>query len=323
MDEVLKIIDLHIDFRTRAGIVHAVRGVDLTLHKGEILGVVGESGSGKSVTAMSVLRLLAPNAVVGSGQIIYCGADLLAASEKELRKIRGGRISMIFQDSTSSLNPLIPVGKQVEEIIREHEPDVSASAAKKRALDLFSRVQISNAEDRYRDFPHQFSGGMRQRVMIAIALACGPDIIIADEPTTSLDVTIQDQILNLLLNLHKEMQTSVIFITHDFGIVRGFCTRVAVMYGGMIMEEAATGELFESPTHPYTRGLLDSIPRAGGPRNVRFTQIPGAPPNMLKPPPGCPFAPRCGLVDETCEAGAPTRAMITETHSSICIRGKI
>ena len=318
MEDVLNIENLHVNFRTRAGIVRAVRGVSFSLRKGEILGVVGESGSGKSATALSALGLLASNGAVREGRVMFAGADLTKASESEMRKVRGGKISMIFQDPMSSLNPLIPVGKQVKETLLEHAPGLGAAGAKKRAIELLSLVRIPEAEKRYGDFPHQFSGGMRQRVMIAIALACEPDVIIADEPTTALDVTIQDQILRLLKNLQREFGTSVIFITHDLGVVSGFCTRVIVMYGGMVMEEALIGELFEHPAHPYTRGLLNAAPRAGQMRSVKLAQIPGSPPDMLNPPPGCPFAPRCAHAIPACTNDLPGYVDITATHRSMC-----
>ena len=318
MPEILKVENLHVQFKTRAGFVNAVRGVSFSLGEGETLGIVGESGSGKSVTAMSILRLLASNGRIIDGHIYFKGSDLTSASKREMRKVRGARISMIFQDPMTSLNPLIPVGKQVGEILLEHEPGIGAGAAKRRVCELFSRVRIPEADKRYNDYPHQFSGGMRQRVMIAMALACEPDVVIADEPTTALDVTIQDQILQLLRNLQREFGTSVIFITHDLGVVAGFCSRALVMYGGMIMEEALIDDLFYNPCHPYTRGLLNSTPRTGQSRSEPLPQIQGSPPDMLNPPSGCPFSPRCAYARLTCAAGEPGYTQISGTHRSMC-----
>ena len=300
MEPILKIENLKTSFMTSNGEVQAVRGVSFTVEKGEIVGLVGESGSGKSVTSMSILKLLADTARIKEGKILFEGEDLTQYSRAQMRKIRGGKISMIFQDPMSSLNPLIPVGKQVAEMIREHHREKSKEEIKKEVLELFARVRIPEPEKRYRSFPHEFSGGMRQRVMIAMALANRPDLLIADEPTTALDVTIQDQILKQLRELKKEYGTSIIFITHDLGVVAELCDRVVVLYGGLVMEEATIYDIFENPKHPYTLGLLASIPALDQDKSRRLKPIPGSPPDMTKPPQGCPFAPRCPYARVVC-----------------------
>ena len=319
MEPVLKIENLRTSFMTSSGEVQAVRGVSFSVEKGEILGVVGESGSGKSVTSMSVLRLLADTAVIKEGsRIEFQGKDLIGLSKKELRKIRGERISMIFQDPMSSLNPLIPVGKQVEEMMKEHHPEMSRDELRKQTIELFAKVRIPEPEKRLGNYPHEFSGGMRQRVMIAMALANKPDLLIADEPTTALDVTIQDQILRQLRELEAEYQTSIIFITHDLGVVAELCDRVVVMYGGLIMEEALIDDIFEHPSHPYTMGLLASIPDIHQDKSVRLQPIPGSPPDMTNPPKGCPFAPRCPYARKICASSLPDFIQVGERHSSRC-----
>ncbi len=318
MEPILKIENLKTSFMTSNGEVQAVRGVSLTVGKGEILGIVGESGSGKSVTAMSVLRLLSDTARIKEGTITFQGQDLIQMPKKELRGIRGEKISMIFQDPMSSLNPLIPVGRQVEEMIREHDPDRRKEDVKKDVLELFEKVRIPEPEKRYGCFPHEFSGGMRQRVMIAMALANKPDLLIADEPTTALDVTIQDQILRQLRELEKEYGTSIIFITHDLGVVAELCDRVAVMYGGLIMEEAPIDDIFEKTGHPYTMGLLASVPDMDQDKEIRLQSIPGSPPDMTNPPKGCPFAPRCPYARQLCAAELPDFVQVGEGHRSRC-----
>ena len=297
MEPILKIENLKTSFMTSGGEVQAVRGVSFSVGKGEILGIVGESGSGKSVTSMSILRLLADTARIKDGSILFEGEDLTKLSKKQIRKIRGEKIAMIFQDPMSSLNPLIPVGKQVSEMIREHHPE---------------------PEKRYHSFPHEFSGGMRQRVMIAMALANKPELLIADEPTTALDVTIQDQILRQLRELEKEYGTSIIFITHDLGVVAELCDRVIVMYGGLIMEEAPIEDIFEHPSHPYTMGLLASIPDIEQNKEVRLSPIPGSPPDMTNPPKGCPFAPRCPYARSVFAVELPEFSAVGEGHYSRC-----
>ena len=292
MDEILKVEGLKTSFMTSSGEVQAVRGVSFGVRKGEILGIVGESGSGKSVTSMTILRLLADTARIKEGAIRFEGQDLTKVSEKEMRAIRGQKIAMIFQDPMSSLNPLVPVGKQVAEIMKIHHPEMKPEQLKQRTLELFEQVRIPEAAKRLRSYPHEFSGGMRQRVMIAMALANRPDLLIADEPTTALDVTIQDQILKQLRSLQREYGTSIIFITHDLGVVAELCDRVVVMYGGLIMEEAPIEEIFANPLHPYTMGLLASIPGVHKDKSERLQSIAGSPPDMTSPPAGCPFAPR-------------------------------
>lgn len=318
MEPILKIENLKTSFMTSNGEVQAVRGVSLTVGKGEILGIVGESGSGKSVTAMSVLRLLSDTARIKEGTITFKGQDLIKMPKKELRGIRGEKISMIFQDPMSSLNPLIPVGRQVEEMIREHDPDRRKEEVKKDVLELFEKVRIPEPEKRYGCFPHEFSGGMRQRVMIAMALANKPDLLIADEPTTALDVMIQDQILRQLRELEKEYGTSIIFITHDLGVVAELCDRVAVMYGGLIMEEAPIDDIFEKTGHPYTMGLLASVPDMDQDKEIRLQSIPGSPPDMTNPPKGCPFAPRCPYARQLCASELPDFVQVGEGHRSRC-----
>ncbi len=305
MDEILKVEGLKTSFMTSSGEVQAVRGVSFGVRKGEILGIVGESGSGKSVTSMTILRLLADTARIKEGAIRFEGKDLTKVSEKEMRAIRGQKIAMIFQDPMSSLNPLVPVGKQVAEIMKIHHPEMKPEQLKQRTLELFEQVRIPEAAKRLRSYPHEFSGGMRQRVMIAMALANRPDLLIADEPTTALDVTIQDQILKQLRSLQREYGTSIIFITHDLGVVAELCDRVVVMYGGLIMEEAPIEEIFANPLHPYTMGLLASIPGVHKDKSERLQSIAGSPPDMTSPPAGCPFAPRCPYARNICAAECP------------------
>ena len=305
MDEILKVEGLKTSFMTSSGEVQAVRGVSFRVNRGEILGIVGESGSGKSVTSMTILRLLADTARIKAGTVEFEGRDLTRVSEKEMRAIRGQKIAMIFQDPMSSLNPLIPVGRQVAEIMKIHHPDMKPDQLRRRTLELFEQVRIPEAEKRLKSYPHEFSGGMRQRVMIAMALANRPDLLIADEPTTALDVTIQDQILKQLRSLQQQYGTSIIFITHDLGVVAELCDRVVVMYGGLIMEEADIDEIFARPLHPYTMGLLASIPGIHKDKSERLQSIPGSPPDMTNPPAGCPFAPRCPYARNVCAAQCP------------------
>ncbi len=319
MEHILEINNLRTSFLTSSGEVQAVRGVTFHVNQGEILGIVGESGSGKSVTSMSILQLLGDTAVIREGSsILFENRELTKLKKKELRSIRGEKISMIFQDPMSSLNPLIPVGKQVEEMISEHHPDKSRDELRSMVLELFDRVRIPEPEKRYRAYPHEFSGGMRQRVMIAMALANRPRLLIADEPTTALDVTIQDQILKQLRGLQKDSGTSIIFITHDLGVVAELCTRVAVMYGGLILEEADIDEIFENPRHPYTLGLLAAIPDIGQDKNKRLTPIEGTPPDMTDPPKGCPFAARCPYARNICAVKQPEYVQVKEGHRSMC-----
>ena len=318
MEPILQIENLKTSFMTSNGEVQAVRGVSFSVEKGEIVGLVGESGSGKSVTSMSILKLLADTARIKEGTILFEGQDLTQCSRAQMRKIRGGKISMIFQDPMSSLNPLIPVGKQVAEMIREHHPEKSRAQIKQEVLSLFEQVRIPEPEKRFKSFPHEFSGGMRQRVMIAMALACRPELLIADEPITALDVTIQDQILKQLRELKKEYGTSIIFITHDLGVVAELCDRVVVLYGGLVMEEASIFDIFEHPSHPYTLGLLASIPALDQDKSRRLLPIPGSPPDMTKPPLGCPFAPRCPYARVICGQSLPEMRALSKDHKSRC-----
>ena len=318
MDAILQVENLTTSFLTSNGEVQAVRGVSFSVGKGEILGIVGESGSGKSVTSMSILRLLADTARIKDGSILFEGEDLTKVSKKKLREIRGNKISMIFQDPMSSLNPLIPVGKQVSEMIKIHHPKMGKEERKAQVMELFAKVRIPEPEKRYHSFPHEFSGGMRQRVMIAMALANKPELLIADEPTTALDVTIQDQILRQLRELDKEYGASIIFITHDLGVVAELCDRVLVMYGGLIMEEARIEDIFEQPGHPYTMGLLHSIPDVEQEKSERLEPTPGSPPDMTNPPAGCPFAPRCSYARKVCAGSLPDFVEVGEGHRTRC-----
>ena len=317
-EALLSVKNLSTSFFTNNGEVQAVRDVSFDLHKGEILGIVGESGSGKSVTNFSIIRLLADNARIKSGSVIYKGNDLTKISMKKIRKIRGREISMIFQDSMTSLNPLMTVGKQVQEMLTIHFPEMKGKAGKKKVLELFEMVRIPEGKKRFDAYPHEFSGGMRQRALIAMSLACNPEILIADEPTTALDVTIQDQILKLIKKLQDENGMSVIFITHDLAVVAETCSRVIVMYGGMIMEQADINELFYRPLHPYTKGLMASLPDAGQLKSKELKQIPGSPPDMLNPPAGCPFSPRCDEAMAICRAGLPPLYEVSDSHYSRC-----
>lgn len=303
---------------TSNGEVQAVRGVSFEVRRGEIVGIVGESGSGKSITNMTLLKLLPDTAVIKDGRAMFQGQDLTKLSMKELRKIRGEKIAMIFQDPMSSLNPLIPVGEQIAEIIRIHHSDRSREAVKQEVLKRFAEVRIPEPEKRYHAYPHEFSGGMRQRVMIAMALANNPELLIADEPTTALDVTIQDQIIRQMRELKEQHGTSIIFITHDLGVIAELCEKVEVMYGGLIMEEAPIDELFEHPSHPYTLGLLESMPSIQQDKAERLIPIPGSPPDMTNPPAGCPFAPRCRYARKICAAELPELQPVGEGHSARC-----
>jgi peptide/nickel transport system ATP-binding protein/oligopeptide transport system ATP-binding protein len=298
-DAVLEVRDLHVSFATRHGVVHAVDGVELTLRRGEILAIVGESGCGKTVMALTLLGLSRGANTRTTGTICYGGRNLVTLPERELRGIRGAEIAMIFQDPLSSLNPLQQVGRQIAEMILLHRP-AQADDAWVDAERLLREVGIPEPARRLHAFPHEMSGGMRQRVMIAMALACDPKVLIADEPTTALDVTIQAQILGLIGRLRERHGTAVVLITHDLGVVAELADTVAVMYAGRIVEYAARDVLFTDPQHPYTWGLLASVPRLDRPRQRRFRSIEGSPPSLLDPPPGCRFAPRCAYAFERC-----------------------
>ena len=295
---LLSVRDLRTHFRTMDGVVRAVDGVSFDIAPGASVGIVGESGSGKSVTSLSVMRLIEPPGWIAGGHIFFQGRDLASLSEEEMRKVRGDDISMVFQEPMSALNPVYTVGDQVSEVVRVHRK-VSRRAATARAVELFKMVGIPAAERRVNDYPHNLSGGMRQRVMIAMALANEPDLLILDEPTTALDVTIQAQILELVKDLRKEVNTAVLLITHDIGVVAEMSDEVIVMYGGKVMERGSSQQIIKEPKHPYTKGLLASIPSMGM-KNKRLNVIAGAVPNPLNMPPGCPFAPRCPYAMEVC-----------------------
>ncbi len=316
---LLEIEDLSVSFRTDRGIVRAVQGVTLHVRAGETLAIVGESGSGKSVTALSILRLLGDAGSIDSGRIVFDGENLLELSEDAMRQIRGDRIAMIFQEPMSSLNPVLTIGKQVAEPIRLHR-GLSWKKAYARAAELLERVRIPDAEGRLEDYPHHFSGGMRQRVMIAMALACRPRLIIADEPTTALDVTVQAQILELLKELTREADSALILITHDLGVVARYADRVAVMYAGRIVETASARTLYAQPAHPYTEGLMASIPGIEGEIGARLRTIEGQPPDLAHLPRGCPFAPRCGFALDACRAAPPPLEAVGDDHYRACYR---
>lgn len=306
MEPVIQIKNLRTSFMTSNGEVQAVRGVSFSVNPGEILGVVGESGSGKSVTSMSILRLLADTAVIKeNSEILFEGENLINVNKKKLRSIRGEKISMIFQDPMSSINPLIPVGKQVGEMIREHHRDRSKEEIRQEVLELFRKVRIPEPEKRYGCYPHEFSGGMRQRVMIAMALANKPKLLIADEPTTALDVTIQAQILRIIKTLTKESNTSVILITHDMGVVAEVADHVMVMYAGKSVEYGTAEDIFDHPKHPYTIGLLNSIPKLGSGQEEHLYTIEGTVPGLDEMPEGCRFCTRCQHATEQCRKKDP------------------
>jgi oligopeptide/dipeptide ABC transporter ATP-binding protein len=317
-DHLLEVKNLKVSFRTEDGVVKAVDGVSFTLDPGEVLGIVGESGSGKSVTMMSVMRLIIdPNAVF-EGEVIYKGRDIMKLGKDEMQSVRGSEIAMIFQDPMTSLNPVYRVGWQISEQIRAHE-NISKQAAHARAVELLQAVGIPNPRVRVNDYPHQFSGGMRQRVMIAMALSCNPDLLIADEPTTALDVTIQAQILELIGKLKDDFGSAVVMITHDMGVVAEVADRVCVMYGGRVVEQGTKHDLFYDSQHPYTWGLLGSIARLDRPKPRRLTAIPGVPPSLIHLPEGCAFGPRCAHRFEKCSEIPELRDRLGESgHLDAC-----
>jgi peptide/nickel transport system ATP-binding protein len=317
---LLEIRGLKTHFATEDGMVHAVDGVDLAIDRGETLGVVGESGCGKTVTALSVLKLIAtPPGRIVAGQILWRGRDLVPLSPDEMRSIRSKEIGIVFQEPMTSLNPVYTVGAQIAETVREHE-GLGRRAALEKAVEMLRLVHIPNPQRRVHDYPHHFSGGMRQRVMIAMALSCNPQLLIADEPTTALDVTIQAQILELIAEMKERFGMAVMLITHAMGVVAETAQRVAVMYAGKVVEEAPVGELFSRPRHPYTRGLIRSIPRidrAG--RKERLAAIAGVVPSLLEPPPGCRFAARCEFAMPVCTAATPPLRRIASDHEVACV----
>ncbi|MET7964751.1 ABC transporter ATP-binding protein [Micromonospora zamorensis] len=314
---LLELRDLHVEFRTNEGVARVINGVSYHLDAGETLAVLGESGSGKSVTAQAIMGILdTPPAFVRSGQILYQGQDLLTRSEEQRRQVRGKEIAMIFQDALSALNPVFPVGWQIGETLRQRS-GLSRSDARRRAIELMDLVKIPGAAKRIGDYPHQFSGGMRQRVMIAMALALDPKVLIADEPTTALDVTVQAQIMDLLADLRQERNMAMILITHDLGVVAGVADRIAVMYAGRIVEHADVRSLYKAPAHPYTKGLLESIPRLDV-RGEELSTIKGLPPNLMRIPSGCPFHPRCPYVQQVCVDVVPHDLVLGDGRTSAC-----
>ncbi|MGE7997206.1 ABC transporter ATP-binding protein [Lysinibacillus sp. NPDC093190] len=311
---ILEVKDLKINFKTYAGLVHAVRGVNFDLKEGETLAIVGESGSGKSVTSNALMKLIPqPPGIYESGQILFNGRDLVPLSDKEMSKVRGNEIAMIFQDPMTSLNPTMKVGRQITEVILKHKK-VSKADAKKRAIELLTQVGIPFPEKRYSQYPHEFSGGMRQRVVIAIALAADPKLLIADEPTTALDVTIQAQILELMKEIQKTSKTSIIFITHDLGVVANVADRVAVMYAGQIVEYGTVNDIFYNPKHPYTWGLLGSMPDLDNDTDELLRTIPGSPPDLTNPPKGDAFAARNEFAMAIDYEQEPPMFQVSETH---------
>ncbi|MFV0381451.1 MAG: ABC transporter ATP-binding protein [Breznakia sp.] len=315
---VLNINDLYVSFDTYAGEVQAVRGVTCHVNEGEVLAIVGESGSGKSVTAQTIMKLNPmPPARIKSGEITLDDIDIINTSEKGMQKIRGSLVSMIFQDPMTSLNPTMPVGKQIVEAIKHHQK-LDKAEANKRAVEILKQVQIPNAQERAKQYPHQFSGGMRQRAMIAMALSCNPKLLIADEPTTALDVTIQAQILELLGEIRKDMSTAIILITHDLGVVANLADRVAVMYAGKIVETGTAKEIFDKPTHPYTIALLNSLPKHDTTKDQGLVSIQGTPPDLIAPPQGCGFASRCEQCMKICKSHQPPVFKEKEGHDVSC-----
>lgn len=316
---LLQVKNLQTCFYTPWGVVRAVDGIDFHVDRGEVLGIVGESGSGKTVTSLSVLRLVPkPGGRIAGGEILFKGKNLLEKSEQEMRKIRGSQVTMIPQDPMTSLNPVYRIENQIGEPLALHK-GLKKSSLKKRVMDLLKMVHIPSPEGRMRSYPHQFSGGMKQRAIIAMCVSCQPDLIIADEPTTALDVTIQAQILKLLKDLQSRMNTAIIFITHDLGVVASLCSRVAVMYAGVIVEEADVKTIFKNPIHPYTQGLIGSVPKRGKGDERLFT-IEGQPPNLLNIPVGCRFEPRCFLSNERCRQEDPKTEWISPGHRTKCFR---
>ena len=314
---LLEVKNLNTSFRIGVGTVQAVRGISFHVGQGESVGIVGESGSGKSVTMLSVMGLLPNYADITADSILFDGREMTRLNARELRAMHGSEIGMIFQDPMTSLNPLFTVESQLTEPLKIHQ-GMKKAEARQKALELLRQVDIPNPEARLRQYPHELSGGLRERVMIAIAVACGPKMVIADEPTTALDVTIQAQILDLLNHLKQTTRTSIIMITHDLGVIASMCSRILVMYGGTICEEGTAREIFYAPKHPYTWGLLNSIPKINGDPDEKLIPINGTPPDMLMPPKGCPFAPRCRCCMPVCREYMPPRTVLTDTHAVAC-----
>ncbi len=314
---LLEVDDLHVEFHTADGVAKAINGVNFDLYEGQTLAILGESGSGKSVTAQAIMGILdMPPAVIPKGQIRYCGQDLLTMPDEQRRRTRGPEISMVFQDALSSLNPVFPVGWQIAEMFRVHR-GMNKSDSLERAVKLMQRVQIPAAKERVKAYPHQFSGGMRQRIMIAMAIALDPAVLIADEPTTALDVTVQAQIMALLQELQEERQMGLILITHDLGVVADVADKIAVMYAGRIVERADVFDLYRQPGHPYTKGLLESIPRLDQ-KGQQLAAIGGLPPNLMRIPPGCAFNPRCKYAQDVCREDRPALLEVAPGRESAC-----
>lgn len=317
MEKLLEVKNLETSFKTSAGEVHAVRGVSFDLEKGEALGIVGESGCGKSVTMMSIMRLLADNGRLAGGEIVFNGKDISNVKESEMETIRGNDIGMIFQDPMTSLNPVYTIGDQLMEPLLKHRK-ISKADARKEAINMLGLVGIPSPEKRMKQYPHEFSGGMRQRAMIAMSLICAPKLIIADEPTTALDVTIQAQILDLMKDLKQKLDTAIILITHDLGVVADVCTKINVMYGGIIVETGTTEDIFYRGKHPYTWGLLRSVPNPKEDVKEKLIPIEGQPPDLLNPPVGCPFAARCDYAMKVCLQKQPPLFEVGEKHHTAC-----
>jgi oligopeptide transport system ATP-binding protein len=319
MEPILELQNLEVKFHTLDGVVNAVNGVSYSVNRGKTLGIVGESGCGKSVSVLSIMRLIQdPPGKIKNGRILFRGKDLLEFDEREMERVRGAEIGMVFQDPMTSLNPVLTIGKQIREAMIVHK-GLSRNEAEERAIKLLSLVGIPNPEERIGDYPHQFSGGMRQRAMIAMALSCSPEILIADEPTTALDVTIQAQIVELTLRLQEELGMAVIWITHDLGVIAELADRVVVMYAGYIVEEADVFQLYENPLHPYTLALLHSLPRVDSSRqDERLATIPGFPPDGITVLPGCPLAPRCTFAIDHCMNENPSLSLVDTDHKVAC-----
>ena len=318
MEKLLEVKDLEVSFHTYAGEVHAVRGISFDLMKGEAIAIVGESGCGKSVTAQSIMRLIpVPPGEIKNGSILFDGKEITALSDREMEYLRGSEMGMVFQDPMTSLNPTMTIGLQIADGLVKHQ-GLSSREAKARVLEMLSLVGIPRPEERVNAYPHQFSGGMRQRVMIAIALACRPKLLIADEPTTALDVTIQAQILDLMKDLQKKLGTSIILITHDLGVVASMASRVVVMYAGKVVEIGTLDQIFASPQHPYTWGLMRSMPRLDADEEYDLISIPGTPPDLIAPPKGCPFAARCPYTMKVCTEAMPEHTELEREHRVAC-----
>ena len=317
-EKVLEVRDLNVTFHARGQEVKAVRGVNLDVYQGEIVGIVGESGSGKSVTMKAVLGILPDNATIQAESLKLHDTEMTALSEEEYRKFRGRDMTMIFQDPMTALDPVMTVGRHMEEVLRRNLGMTDKAEIRKKSIEMLDKVGIPAPESRLKQYPHEFSGGMRQRVLIAMALACNPKMLIADEPTTALDVTIQAQILDLLQELEEQYHTSIVLITHDMGVVATVCQRIAIMYGGLIMETGTSDEIFYDPKHPYTKALLRAIPSTELKEGERLQAIEGLPPSLIDPPAGCPFAERCEYATERCRMELPSYHTFSDTHRAMC-----